>query len=214
MSIAELAERYGSNKAEPAQRYDTFYEGIFGPRRNEVTSFLEIGLALANVYVTDGAINRDVPTSLRIWVDYFPRASVVGFDIKDFSFVRLPRARIYRGDQGDERDLLRLASCDEAPFDGIIDDGSHISKHQQLTLECLFRALAPGGHYCIEDLHIQFARDTIESGIRTVDLIRRWEGGDWHNPGMDPGRFEYLREHIDAIQWGGYRQRAVALKKR
>lgn len=213
MTFEELANKYLSNKAANSQRYHLFYEDIFGRVRDEVTSFMEIGLALAKEYAKDGQINPHVPTSLRIWIDYFPKAEVVGFDIKDFSFLGIDRGTIYRGDQGSSADLARLVTDHPEGFDGIVDDGSHIAKHQQLTFEHLFPTVRPGGHYVIEDLHIEFDWDTKESGIRTLDLVKRWEAGEWFNPGMHPNRFAYLKDHIGSFQWG-YLDRVVAFHKR
>jgi hypothetical protein len=65
--------------------------------------------------------------------------------------VRLPRVKIFRGDQGDVEDLLRVvAQCPK--FDIIIDDGSHASYHQQVSLKNLFPFVASNGLYIIEDL--------------------------------------------------------------
>src|SRR5207344_2934834 len=59
--------------------------------------------------------------SLSMWLDYFPHAKVYGFDLDDFSSVKLPRVNIFRGDQGNVEDLLRVvAHCPR--FDIIIDD--------------------------------------------------------------------------------------------
>ena len=69
--------------------------------------------------------------------EYFPHASITGFDIDDFSSVRLPRARIVRGDQGNPHDLIQVAR-ERGPFDIVIGDGSHASYHQQVTIETLF----------------------------------------------------------------------------
>jgi len=49
---------------------------------------------------------------------------------------------------------LRIAAIFSG-FDIIIDDGSHASWHQQLTLRTLFPRLEKGGLYIIEDLHYQ-----------------------------------------------------------
>jgi hypothetical protein len=212
-TFEELSIKYGSNKHEPAQRYHLFYEELWGERRDQVTAFLEVGLALAREYAREGKVNRDVYTSLRIWLDYFPNAEVYGFDRKDFSWIDMPRMTIFRGDQGSEESLSELVAELPPQLDGIVDDGSHIAKHQQLTLEHLFPLVRSGGCYVIEDLHIEFDYDPKESGIRTIDLLRRWQQGDWYCPGMDQSRFEYLRDNIAGFSWG-YIDRVVGLHKR
>ena len=45
----------------------------------------------------------------------------------------------------------------DAPFDIIIDDGSHVPWHQIFTLESIFHTwLKPGGLYIIEDLETSY----------------------------------------------------------
>ena len=106
-----------------------------------------------------------------MWLDYFPQASVAGFDIDDFSGVRLPRARIFRGDQGNASDLIQVGrEC--GMFDVIIDDGSHASFHQQLTIETLFPFLKPGGLFVIEDLAWQPA--DLERALPRVPKTTDW----------------------------------------
>jgi uncharacterized protein (UPF0262 family) len=115
------------------------------------------------------------------------------------SFISYPRTTIYRGDQGDEQSLLRL--IDNSPkYRIIIDDGSHISNHQQLSLEMLFPLVESKGYYIIEDLYILFPYDKVTTGIRTVDLLRRWINNDWYNPNMNNERFQYLKDNIDSIE--------------
>ena len=214
MSLAEIIKAYNSNKADEGINYDIFYEKLFEPIRENVRDVLEIGLALHKEYKKDGKLNPDCQTSLRVWLDYFPHANVVGLDVKDFSFVKAPRVKIYRGDQGKEETLSRLVQDFPDGFDIVIDDGSHVSDHQQLGLECLFPLVRPGGYFCIEDVHIRFPHDPIRSGIRTSELMKKWQAGNWLNPGMNPARFDYLSRTIESIEFGGWRNRMVALKKR
>jgi hypothetical protein len=108
-----------------------------------------------------------------MWLDYFTKANLYGFDIDDFSAVRMPRTRIFRGDQGNAEDLLKVVA--ECPrFDIIIDDGSHASYHQQLTLKTLFPYLSSNGLYIIEDLCWQ--PENLEANLppvwRTRDLLK------------------------------------------
>ena len=148
--LTSLAERYRSDKGVtvfPFHGYTLHYSKLFEPFRQRPIKLLEIGLARRT---ERGNAGIDCP-SLRMWLEYFPQASIAGFDIDDFSAVRLPRARIFRGDQGDPSDLVKVAR-EYGAFDIIIDDGSHASYHQQVTIETLFPFLAPGGLFVIEDL--------------------------------------------------------------
>ena len=51
--------------------------------------------------------------------------------------------------------------------DIVLDDGSHIGRHQQASFECLFPLLAEGGLYVIEDLHSSYWGGFHEVGYRT-----------------------------------------------
>jgi hypothetical protein len=156
-SLTELANKYGSDKGDAVffrHNYTALYDLIFAPLRLHRIRLLEIGLAVGGPE-GGGPIERiaDAP-SIAMWLDYFPYGEIYGFDISDFSHIRHPRFTFVRGDLGSHEDLARLAAV--APqFDIVIDDGSHASYHQQLALGGLFRRLAPGGLYVIEDLQWQ-----------------------------------------------------------
>lgn len=125
-----------------------------------------------------------------MWVDYFPKAHIYGFDIDDFSAVQLPRTRIIRGDQGNPEDLLRVVQACPT-FDVIIDDGSHASSHQQITLQTLFPTLVSQGLYIIEDLNFQPA--DIEAALpctyKTKDLLKDRSTLDMMTSGVSEVRF-------------------------
>jgi hypothetical protein len=63
-----------------------------------------------------------------MWLEYFPAATIYGFDITDFSSIRHDRFRFVQGDASNPADLQRLAGSAEW-FDVVIDDGSHASPH-------------------------------------------------------------------------------------
>ncbi len=63
--------------------------------------------------------------------------------------------RIYQGDQSSTADLSRLCAA-EGPFDIVIDDGSHQSRHQLISFLHLFPYLKDGGLYVIEDVQTSF----------------------------------------------------------
>jgi hypothetical protein len=170
--LTSLAARYKSDKGVtvfPFHGYSVHYARLFERFRNQSINILEIGLARR----TDRQSLEISCPSLRMWLDYFTRAKVYGFDIDDFSWVQLPRTQIFRGDQGNVEDLLRVvAECHR--FDIIIDDGSHASYHQQLTLQTLFPYVVSNGLYVIEDLLWQPAE--LEASLpavrRTKDLLK------------------------------------------
>ncbi len=177
-NLTELADRYGSDKGTlrgtPPHRYAFLYDLLFFGLREQPITVLEIGLAIGGPEL-GGPVERRVSSpSVAMWLDYFPRARIVGFDISDFSHLAHPRFTFVRGDAGSTEDLARLAAT--APgFDVIIDDGSHASYHQQLALRTLFPKLAPGGLYIIEDLHWQspFYEGALPAVPRTADFLEQ-----------------------------------------
>ena len=125
MNLDLLARKYGSDKLEHG--FCAFYEGFWGPIREEVASVLEIGIA-------DGA-------SIRMWLEYFPNALVFGLDNGMYGDrtrwpTEEPRFEAFLGDQGNAKHLAKVA--ENGPFDVVIDDGSHTMHDQQISLGALF----------------------------------------------------------------------------
>ena len=158
MNLTDLANGYGSDKGSkfggPPHRYTYLYDLLFYEMRSRAVNFLELGLAVGGPEL-GGPIDRRVTSpSVRMWLDYFPKGHVFGFDVSDFSHMADPRFTFIRGDMGVAADLERLAGA-SIHYDVVIDDASHASFHQQLALKTLWRRVAPGGLYIIEDLHWQ-----------------------------------------------------------
>ena len=166
--VTRLATRHKSDKGLtvfPFHGYSVHYAKLFARLRDQPINILEIGLARRS----DRHGHGITCPSLCMWLDYFHKAKVYGFDIDDFSRVHLPRTQIFRGDQGNAQDLLKVATqCQR--FDIIIDDGSHASYHQQLTLKTLFPYVARNGLYIIEDLDWQ--PSALEASLPTVSLTK------------------------------------------
>lgn len=102
------------------------------------------------------------------WKTLFPSATVVGMDIKLRRWISSNGGDgvIYvEGDQSDTTQLEAVAG-DHGPFDIVIDDGSHISDHQAITLRALLKHVRAGGVYVIEDVHASLKKPT---AIRKAD---------------------------------------------
>jgi hypothetical protein len=50
-------------------------------------------------------------------------------------------------------------------IDVVLDDGSHIARHQRVSFDVLFPLLADGGMYIIEDMHTAYWSG-FEGGVR------------------------------------------------
>jgi hypothetical protein len=157
-NLTSLANKYRSDKGtilgDASHKYTYLYDLILDHYRNTEVNILELGLAAGGPEV-GGPIERTTDSpSVRMWLDYFPRARVYGFDISDFSHIKHARFTFVRGDGGSPEDVRRLAHV-ASDFGIIVDDGSHASYHQQLAFKNLFPRLRSGGTYIIEDLHWQ-----------------------------------------------------------
>ena len=199
-----LANIYGSDKGNYwPNRHDycrVYHELFDGIREKEGLNILEIGLCRG---LYEGWTQVDAP-SLRMWLDYFPNARVFGFDISDFSFFDHGRCRIIRGDQGSRNDLERLALECGCDFDIIIDDGSHVSRHQQLSLGILFRNVKPGGFYVIEDLDWQPPGSAIEGIQLTREVLAGFiENSRFESAALQTEELVYLDRHIGDVSTFG-----------
>lgn len=171
MSLTDLAARHMSDKGTlwfERHGYTAVYDEILAPLRHEPFKLLEIGLRHDPFYFRPPKYSP----SLEMWSRYFQRAWIFGFDIVDLTHLSRARVRILQGDQGDPRDLQRVA--EQGPFRVVIDDGSHASYHQQLSLTTLLPHVEPGGYYIVEDLHYQPAslEERLPPATKTSSYLR------------------------------------------
>ena len=100
-NLTQLANRFGTDKGSVighSHDYAKLYSFLFEQFRNQVFSMLEIGLLRGGVEDGRSAERHvyDAP-SIRMWLEFFPRAAVFGFDISDFSHLVLERFRFFKG---------------------------------------------------------------------------------------------------------------------
>lgn len=204
--LTRLANRYCSDKGTTyncAHGYTRVYQALLAPLREAPLRMLEIGLVHGQVQAERPQdIDQLACPSLRMWSDYLPRAEIHGLDIVDFTRFSNERARVWQADQGNRGELDAVAAKVGSKFDIIIDDGSHASHHQQISLAILFRHLADGGLYIVEDLHYQPAGFELPNITLTRDFLR---GLPERRPGMrlalDQADYAYLVEHVQSIRF-------------
>jgi hypothetical protein len=127
-----------------SQHFAEFSDGV---RSTEGTRrplrFLEIG-------VSHGG-------SLEVWRRYFgPDAIIVGIDIDErCAAFDGEAARVRIGSQDDPA-FLRAVVEEMGGVDIVLDDGSHVARHQRASFEVLFPLLEVGGLYVVEDLHTAY----------------------------------------------------------
>jgi hypothetical protein len=156
--LTALADHYRTDKGSvdgDRHRYTELYAACFESFRLKSFTLLELGLLRAPNATEEADPAERHPEripSIDMWLDYFPRAHIYGFDLADFSTFDRPRFTFIRGDLSNSVHLDLLAHAIPAPRI-IIDDASHASFHQQRAFLRLFPLLEPGGFYVIEDLH-------------------------------------------------------------
>lgn len=123
----------GGDKGTIHSYIDHYYELAFSDVRPIAKRILEIGINSGH--------------SLRMWKEYFYNSQeIIGVDINQ------PKEQILDCTVviGDATDAETFKNIDN--LDIIIDDGSHIFKHQKKTFDILYPKLNKGGIYVIEDI--------------------------------------------------------------
>jgi hypothetical protein len=150
-TLSELFERNEGRLAHKWVHYFEIYERHLARFRGSAPRVLEIG-------VSHGG-------SLDLWRSWLGRGTeVVGIDINP-RVTQLSRrhVRVLVGDQSDAAFLAELVA-QHGPFDIVIDDGSHLSRHQIASLEALWPTMPDGGVYVVEDTHANYW-DEYEGGL-------------------------------------------------
>jgi hypothetical protein len=174
MNLTDLADSYGSDKGSTKHRYTELYQLLFQPRRDQNINFLEMGLQIGGPEhgQSEDRKTTDLP-SVRMWMEYFPKAHITGLDISDFSWFQDERFSFVRCDM-DRRENIAKAKEKMPEFDIIIDDASHASHHQQNAFIELFPKVKSGGLYIIEDLRWQPEPYERKGITKTAALIQNY----------------------------------------
>lgn len=163
-TLASLCDRYGSDKGSrnpgatvypwPPHSYTDFYALLFDHCRAGVQAVFECGIGTADPKrVSNMGPNGRPGASLRVWRDYFPRATVVGADIDQRVLFEEERIRTHQVDQTCAASIARMWSAEPiAAFDLMIDDGLHTFAAGWCLFEHSHHRLAKHGIYVIEDV--------------------------------------------------------------
>lgn len=212
--LAQLAMKYDSDKGPHRHAYTDTYHELLGKLRYRPIALLELGLLNHKIQRASESTSFGDAPSLKMWLEYAPQATIVGFDIADFSKVSLDRATIVRGDQSSRVDLDRISEAHSGQFDIIIDDALHTSQHQQVSLAHLFPKLKPGGLYFVEDLRFQPEEFENTSCPKTLDYLRALKcGRSIESPVVTREEQEYLENNIESISFydGLWRRKARSM---
>jgi cephalosporin hydroxylase len=154
--------------------YCHVYQNCFEQFRNKPITLIEFGVNTGN--------------SIRMWLEYFPNAQIVGVDLLECPEILIDMPR-YTHIQGNQTDKVVLKIINTLHPTIIIDDASHCADDQMITLSALFPAVQLGGYFCIEDLAV---RRKIKHEMILSQFIRYWSGNaDLYDP--------YVQEHLDEL---------------
>ena len=136
----EIALKYGTDKSSEWHNYGPVYDKIFYNIREQVKTFVEIGIAGGK--------------SLKTWGDFLPNASITGVDIQQHCeiYKDLPKIDIIIGDINKEETIQSLPE----EIDVCVDDGSHEYTHQINAFEKIFPRIKPGGLFICEDVSTSY----------------------------------------------------------
>jgi 2-polyprenyl-3-methyl-5-hydroxy-6-metoxy-1,4-benzoquinol methylase len=139
MNLKQIFDSHDGRLIDKWEHYFPIYERYFRKFRDAPCRVLEIGVCHGG--------------SLQMWKKYFHVGQIVGVDIDQrcLNYAE-DRISIVQADQADARSMERIGK-DFGPFDIIIDDGSHVIAHQEISARALWPYLKDGGVYLIEDCH-------------------------------------------------------------
>lgn len=202
-TLDELANEHNTDKGTAYPRasvhgYAPLYDKILTPLREESIRMLEIGICMEG---SEGG------HSVRMWRDYFSKAELYTFDIVDMSWIEQAaefggRVRFFEGDQGDRESMSNMyKSFGGAPFDFILEDGSHVHDHQMISLGHLFQYVKPGGLYLLEDISIPNHPVCCIRNDQTHNVLTNFiNTGKFETELLTAQEREYLEKNIQSIE--------------
>ena len=154
--------------------------------------------------------------SIRVWLDYFPKATVYGIDIAHDHNITHPAFRFLMIDQGDSALLAKAFAG--VPLRLVIDDGCHRAAHIQASMTGLWDHVEHGGLYIIEDVfalyHPFFASSVDGAGFlhQFVDDVN-WRGKLFHGMPNPPDAVT-LTKYESEIDFVHYYKGLVVIGKK
>jgi demethylmacrocin O-methyltransferase len=188
LPLWRLFSMFGSDKHKPGwHSYGHTYGASFRRWKYRKVRLLEIGIG--------GYEDAPGGRSLLAWQAFFPFGRIVACDIVPKQDLGGARRRIIQLDQSSTYDLQQLSER-EAPFNIIIDDGSHFNAHQILTFKKLFASLEDGGIYVVEDVQTSFWKGEV-AGVE-------WDGADISDPAFSRTCYGYFLELAKYVNYAEF----------
>lgn len=158
MSLHDIGVQHGTDKSY-VHDFLNFYEERLKHLKDEPIKLLEIG------YGSGG--------SIKMWLEYFSKAEVHCIDKANIK----PEHERFFFYNYHQTDFLIPNLFENKYFDIILDDGSHMTSHQYITLFLLWKKLKSSGFYILEDLHTSFMEHYIDTKITPYKWLTEDVGG-------------------------------------
>jgi hypothetical protein len=143
--LKELLQKYECDKSSK-HSYELCYEKHFLPVKNQPINILEIGIFKGE--------------SMKVWLEYFPNATVYGIDIfqrikeNELPILKNPRVKYLKLDSiSEQAKQIITENWGDIKFDFIIDDGLHTPVANRLTFLNFINFLKNDGVFFIEDVY-------------------------------------------------------------
>lgn len=138
--LDEIGQLHGTDKSSAEHNYLNKYEFFLSKWKNKRFNMLELG-------VFRGA-------SIKMWRDFFPNATIYAVDVDS-------EARQYTAENrkviiADLSLYKNVSELSVLKSEIIVDDASHMWRHQIMALLVLFDSLPHGGVYIVEDIETSF----------------------------------------------------------
>ena len=175
MTLRDTFNQHSGKLVAKIDHFFDVYELHFSRFRDKPLKLLEIGV--------------DRGGSLELWRNYFGGlCEIHGIDINpDVRKWAPDYATVHIGSQGDKEFLQSVANT-HGPFDIVIDDGSHLMRHQIDCFEIFYPAVSEHGLYVCEDAFTSYWREYggalsgkhtfIEYAKKLVDELHAYWAGD------------------------------------
>tara|TARA_B100000965_G_scaffold42235_1_gene31022 strand:+ start:4814 stop:5371 length:558 start_codon:yes stop_codon:yes gene_type:complete len=152
MNLEYLQRQYTDKNG--VHSYLPLYEKILSPIRESAENVLEIGIAQGG--------------SIKLWYDYFKKATIYGCDIQDV--VKIPEIKNNNRiildciNNAYEEEYVKKTFLDkEIKFDFMLDDGSHTLEHQVAFIKLYSPLMKNNGILMIEDIQQMQFISTLKS---------------------------------------------------
>jgi 23S rRNA U2552 (ribose-2'-O)-methylase RlmE/FtsJ len=168
--------------------FTEFYNDYFEQFLGRPIQILEIGIAGGN--------------SLTMLQEFFPEATIHAIDINETS-VRLDLGKRIHKYLCSQDDFPQLTNIFQGmKFDIIIEDGSHLTSHQQTSLGFFFPYLQKNGIYICEDLHTSYHANYIDTEITALEFIQCYQKYKTFPKTsiLSPIQIQYLEQNIAKLE--------------